>query len=97
VILLLALAAAVPPAATERTAWYDCLESYAQVAMASTGTNATIAVQGQEACAAERRAYQLALFRSRAVSGDGSALIARLDAEDRAASAHVIAFIARLR
>ena len=96
-LLALAAAAAEVPAARERAAWYECLESYAQVAMASAGTNVTIVVQSQEACAAERRDYQVALFRSRTVTGDASALMARLDAEDRAANAHIIAFVERLR
>ncbi len=99
--LLIALAsdAAAPavPAAPERAAWYACLEDYAQVAMASTGTTATIALQTEQACGTERKAYQIALWRSRTVGGDAAALTARFGQEDRAAYEHVIGFVDRLR
>jgi hypothetical protein len=97
--LLAATAAAAPvgPAAPERAAWYACLEDYAQVAMASTGTSATIALQTDQACSAERKAFQVALWRSRTVEGDGAALNRRFAAEDRSAYEHVIRFIERLR
>jgi xanthine/uracil/vitamin C permease (AzgA family) len=84
-------------AATERASWYACLEDYAQVAMASTGTTATIAIQTEQACGAERKAYHVALWRSRTISGDATALAARFAAEDRAAYEHVIGFVERLR
>lgn len=98
-MLLLAVlaASADAPAAAERAAWYACLEDYAQVAMASTGTPATIALQTDRSCSAERKAYQVALWKSRAVTGDGVALNARFAAEDRAAYEHVIKFVERLR
>jgi hypothetical protein len=107
VTLLLALLAAAAaradptapaaPAAAERAAWYACLEDYAQVAMASTGTPATIALQTDQACKAERKTFQVALWRSRTVEGDGAALNQRFAAEDRSAYEHVIRFIERLR
>lgn len=99
VLLALLAATATPagPAAAERAAWYACLEDYAQVAMASTGTPATIALQTDQACGAERKAFQVALWRSRTVDGDGAALNRRFAAEDRTAYEHVIRFIERLR
>ena len=96
-ILLAASAEPVGPAAPERAAWYTCLEDYAQVAMASTGTPASIALQTDAACAAERKAFQVALWKSRTVTGDGVALNARFGVEDRAAYEHVIKFIERMR
>ncbi len=93
---VLALAAAAP-ALPERDAWYACLEDFTQVAMASSGTPATIALQTNEACGAERKAFQVALFRSRTVQGDAAALTARFAAEDRAAYEYVIALVDRLR
>ncbi|MFL0415962.1 hypothetical protein ACH0CP_05830 [Sphingomonas sp. 179-I 2A4 NHS] len=96
-MLLLAGPEAEVPAAAERAAWYTCLEDYAQVALASSGTPATIALQTDQSCAAERKAYQVALWKSRAVTGDGVALNARLAAEDRAAYEYVIKFVERLR
>lgn len=95
--LALSLAAATPPAVAERNSWYACLEDFTQVAMASSGTPATIALQTEQACAAERKAFQLALFRSRTVAGDAAALTARFAAEDRAAYEYVIALVNRLR
>lgn len=99
ILALLAAAASVPagPAVPERAAWYTCLEDYAQVAMASTSTPAAIALQTERACSAERKAFQIALWRSREVKGDGVALNARFDVEDRAAYGHVIRFVERLR
>jgi len=103
VILLALLAAATaaddspPAAAPERTAWYSCLEDYAQVAMASTGTAVTIALETDKACSAERKAFQVALLRSGTVPGDASALTARFATEDRAAYEHVIGFVNRMR
>jgi len=94
--IVLALAAAAP-ALPERDAWYACLEDFTQVAMASSGTPATIALQTNEACGAERKAFQVALFRSRTVQGDAAALTARFAAEDRAAYEYVIALVDRLR
>ncbi|WBH15360.1 hypothetical protein [Sphingomonas radiodurans] len=98
-LALLATTAAVSvgPAAPERTAWYTCLEDYAQVAMASTSSPAAIAIQTDRACSAERKAFQVALWRSREVKGDGAALNARFAVEDRAAYGHVIRFVERLR
>ncbi len=96
-MILALLLAAADPAGAERAAWHACLEDFAQVAMASTGTSATIALQTEQACAAERKAFQVALFRSRTVQGDAAALSARFAAEDRAAYAHVIGFVNRLR
>ena len=96
-MILASLLAAADPVSAERLAWYTCLEDYAQVAMASTGTPATIALQTDAACASERKAFQLALFRSRTVQGDAAALTARFAAEDRAAYGHVIGFVDRLR
>ncbi|WP_185206002.1 hypothetical protein [Sphingomonas sp. NBWT7] len=98
-MIALAANAATPsaPAEPERAAWYACLEDYAQVAMASTGTTATIALQTEQACGAERKAYQVALWRSRTVGGDAAALTARFGHEDRAAYEHVIGFVERLR
>lgn len=98
---LLLLAAADPPAAApagaERGAWYACLEDYAQVAMASTGTAVTIALETDKACSAERKAFQVALLASRTVPGDAAALTTRFAAEDRAAYEHVIRFVERMR
>lgn len=91
------LLAAATPAVAERGTWYACLEDFTQVAMASSGTPATIALQTNEACAAERKAFQVALFRSRTVEGDAAALIARFAAEDRSAYEYVIALVDRLR
>ena len=85
------------PALPERDVWYACLEDFTQVAMASSGTPATIALQTNEACAAERKAFQVALFRSRTVQGDAAALTARFAAEDRSAYEYVIALVDRLR
>jgi hypothetical protein len=65
--------------------------------MASTGTPVTIALQTDQACAPERKAFQIALWRSRTVSGDGKALNMRFAAEDRSAYEHVIRFIERMR
>ena len=99
-LLLALLAATTPPgdsAAAERAAWYACLEDYAQVAMATTSTPATIALQTDQACSAERSAFQVALWRSRSVNGDGAALNSRFAQEDRSAYQHVIGFIERLR
>ena len=96
-MILALLLAAGDPASAERSAWYACLEDYAQVAMASAETTAAIALQTDQACVAERKAFQVALFRSRTVQGDAEALSARFAAEDRAAYEHVIGFVERLR
>ncbi|MCC2981448.1 hypothetical protein [Sphingomonas sp. IC4-52] len=96
-MILALLLAAAAPAAAERDAWYACLEDFTQVAMASSGTPATIALQTERACAAERKAFQIALFRSRTVDGDAGALTARFAAEDRSAYEYVIALVDRLR
>lgn len=95
--LLAETAAPSASADAERATWHMCLEDYGQVAMASTSTAATIALQGKDACVAERAAFQVALWRSRIVIGDAAALSARFAEEDRAAYAHLIAFVERLR
>jgi hypothetical protein len=96
-LALATVVAAATPALPERDTWYACLEDFTQVAMASSGTPATIALQTNEACAAERKAFQVALFRSRTVQGDAAALTARFAAEDRSAYEYVIALVDRLR
>jgi hypothetical protein len=80
----------------ERKAWYECLEIYAQVAMVSATSPATIATNALATCADERKAFQLKALRSNSAN-DGPSFAALLDREDRDAAKHIVVFINRNR
>lgn len=88
-------------AAQARSAWYDCLDAYAQVAMFSVKTPASVAIAALGGCSDERRAFQQQLFRKPRnadprSSNDpvGPSFLAE---EDRDAARHVIAFVLKNR
>lgn len=86
--------AATPSPATTKTAWYECLEAYAQVAMFSKKSTARVVLEAMSVCSDERRLYQLAVFRERS---DGSFFAERIADEDLAAQRHTAKFTNRYR
>ena len=100
-ILAPLLVAATDGVGSTRMAWYDCLDAYAQVAMFSAKTPASVAIAALAGCSDERRAFQQKLFkRTRSAeprpSNDpnGPSLLAE---EDRDAARHVIMFVTKNR
>ena len=89
---LVTLAFLPADAAGERASWHNCLDTYAQVAMFGGGSTVSMALAALDACAAERRAFQLKLG-GVAERADGEVLAK----ENQMAAKHVIAFINRYR
>lgn len=100
-VAIASLALAAPDSTTpSRAAWYDCLESYAQVAMFGSKTTVSLALNALAACSAERKAFQIQVSRaptSERATPNAPSFDTMLANEDRAATLHVIAFMNRYR
>ena len=98
---IVSLALAAPDGVMpSRAAWYDCLESYAQVAMSGSKTTVSLALNALAACSAERKAFQVQVSRAPSAeraTPNAPSFETMLANEDRAATLHVIAFMNRYR
>lgn len=91
-MILLPLAASIlgSSAPAAKTAWLECMLSYAQVEAFGARTAAEIALSAQTACRSERTQYQRIRVKSNAPN-------AHLRAEDQDLAKRVIAFVRSMR